>query len=212
MKYYLTISPKSLENTLISESKRLMRKVYGKKVEKIYYRIKTKDKLDNPRRLFIKGDGKVLEVEVNPHISLVQNIELENIHDFVEKTKEICRKYKTINLEFVGVGNYNMDFTFFVEFKKVPNLEKLRSELLKLSRPFLSDEEYKQHFEVNYIPHATLLYDDIAPEKVTKAYKLLDIEKFKKPVIVQEILLWEITVSSQKIVARLPLSKGNKRF
>ena len=209
MKYYFAISPKSLEDALISESKRLMKEVYGKEVEKIYYRVKTKDRLDNPRRLFIKGDGKVLEAEVKPHISLVQNIELENINDFAVKAKEICGRYNTINLEFVGVGNYDMDFTFFVEFKNVSNLEKLRSELLELSKPFLSDEEYKQHIDVDYVPHATVLYDDIDPGKVTRAYKLLDVEKFKKPVLVQEILLWEVTASDQKIVARLPLKENN---
>jgi len=205
MKYYLAISPKSLEDTLISESKRLVKEVYNKKVKKIYYRVKTKDRLDNPRRLFIKGDGRVLEAEVKPHISLVHNIELENVNDFAEKAKEICARYDDINLEFVRVGNYGMDFTFFVEFKSTPSLKELRSELLELSKPFLSDEEYKQHIDVDYVPHTTVLYDDIDPEKVARAYKLLDVEKFKKSTLVQEILLWEMAASDQKIVARLPL-------
>jgi len=205
MKYYFAISPKSLEDDLISESKRLMSEVYNKKVEKIYYRVKTKNQLDNPRRSFIKGNGAILDAELKPHISLVHSIELENINDFIEKAKKICSNYDTFSLEFAGVGNYDMDFTFFVKFKNIPILEKLRFELLKLSKPFLSDEEYKQHLDANYIPHATVLYDDIDPEKVIKAYKLLDVEKFNKPVLVQEILLWEVTASGQKIVAKLPL-------
>lgn len=207
MKYYFVISPKSLEDALIFESKRLMGKVYGKEVEKIYYRVKTKNQLDNPRRLFIKGDGKVVEAEVKPHISLVHNIEIENINDFVKKAKEICGTYNTFSLEFTEAGNYDMNFTFFVGFKSVPSLEKLHFELLELSKPFLSDEEYSQHIDVNYVPHATVLYDDIDPEKVIKAYRLLDIEKFKTSVLVKEILLWEVTASDQKIVAKLPLRK-----
>lgn len=182
-----------------------MKEVYGREVEKIYYRVKTKDKLDNPRRLFIKGGGRVLETEFEPHISLVHNIELENINDFVKKAKEICERYDVFKLEFVGTGNYGMDFTFFVKFKNSPSLEKLRSELLGLSKPFLSDEEYRQHTGVNYVPHATVLYDDIDPEKLLKAYELLDLEKFKTSVSVQEILLWEVTASDQKPVVRLPL-------
>jgi len=205
MKYYFAISPKSLEDALIFESKRLMREVYGKEVEKIYYRVKTKDQLDNPRRLFIKGDGRVLEAEVRPHISLVHNIESENINDFAEKAKEICGRYDAINLEFAGAGNYDMNFTFFVGFKNVPSLEKLRSELLELSKPFLTNEEYKQQVDVDYVPHATVLYDDFDPKRVARAYKLLDVEKLKKPVLVQEILLWEVTASDQKVVARLSL-------
>ena len=205
MKYYLAISPESLEDTLISESKRLMKEVYDRRVKKIYYRVKTKDKLDNPHRLFIKGDGRVLEAEIEPHISLVHNIELENINDFIKEAKEICGRYNVIKLEFVGAGNYGMDFTFFVEFKNSPSLEKLRSELLRLSKPFLSEEEYKQHTDVNYVPHATVLYDDVDPEKLLKAYKLLNIERFKTPILAQEILLWETTASDQKLVERLPL-------
>jgi 2'-5' RNA ligase len=208
MKYFFAISPKSLEDALISESKRLMREMYGKKVERIYYRVRTKNRLDNPRRLFIKGDGKVVEVEVKPHISLVHNIELENINDFVKKAKKICGRYDAFSLEFAGAGNYNMNFTFFVGFKSIPSLEKLRFELLELSKPFLSDEEYRQHLDVNYIPHATVLYDDIDPKKVNKAYLLLDVKKFKKPVLVREILLWETTASDLKIVARLPLKNN----
>ncbi len=207
MKYYLVISPKSLENSLISESKKLMREVYDKKVAKIYYRVKTKNQLDNPRRLFIKGDGRVLEAEVNPHIALIHNIDLKNSDDFIKKAKKICGTYNTFSLEFTGAGNYDMDFTFFVGFKSVPSLEKLRFELLELSKPFLSNEEYDQHIAVNYVPHATVLYDDIDPVKVIKAYKLLDIEKFKTPIFVKEILLWEVTASDQKIVAKLPLRK-----
>lgn len=205
MKYYFVISPKSLEDALIFESKRLMSEVYGKDVEKIYYRVETKDQLDNPRRLFIKGDGKVLETEVKPHISLVHNIEPENINDFAVKAKEICRRYDAINLEFAGVGNYDMDFTFFVRFKINASLENLRSDLLRLSKSFMSNEEYLQHIDVDYVPHATVLYDDIDSDKVLRAYKMLDVEKFKKSILVQEILLWEVTASDQKIVARLPL-------
>lgn len=208
MKYFFAISPKSLEDTLISESKRLMGEVYGKKVERIYYRVRTKDRLDNPRRLFIKGDGRVVEVEIKPHISLVHNIELEDINDFVKKAKKICSRYEAFSLEFTGAGNYDMDFTFFVEFKNISSLEKLRFELLELSKPFLSDEEYRQHLDVNYIPHATVLYDDIDPQKVNKAYSLLDVEKFKKPVFVQEMFLWEATASGLKIVAKLPLKNN----
>jgi len=204
--YFFAISPKSLENAIISESKRLMKEIYGKKVEKIYYRIKTKSQLDNPRRMFIKGNGRVIEVELEPHISLVQGMEFYELkNDFIEKVKQICILYSPFNLEFARVGNYDMDFTFFIEFKNITGLEKLRLKLLKLSKPFLSDEGYKQHIDVNYVPHATVLYDDIDPKKVIKAYKLIDIEKFKKPILVEEILLCEVTFSCQRIVAKFPL-------
>jgi 2'-5' RNA ligase len=205
MKYYLVISPKTLEDSLISESKRLMENIYSKEVKAIYYRVKTKDKLDNPRRLFIKGNGKVLEAEVRPHISLVHNIDLEKVDDFTQKAKAVCKKHRPINLEFTGIGNYGMNFTFFVKFICPPDLKRLRSELLQLSKPFMSAEEYNQHTDVGYIPHATILYDDINPQKVMRAYKMLDEGKFIKPVTIKEIILWEVTAVSQKVIARFPL-------
>lgn len=205
MKHYLVISTKVLEKSLNSESKKLMKQVYGKDVNKIYYRIKTKTELDNPRRLFIKGDGKILEVEIEPHISLVHNIELEKVEDFILKAKEICKKYRHMNLEYAGIGNYDMDFTFFVKFICPFELISLRLELLNLSKPYMSEAEYEQHTSVNYIPHATILYDDIDPKKVLAAYKLFDINKFTQTLEVNEFILWKVSLESQEIVARLPL-------
>ena len=193
-KYYLVISPETLRDTLVSESKRLMKDIYGKEVGNIYYRVKTKDQLENPRRLFIKGDGRVLEAEVEPHIALVHNLELEDVDSFVKQAKGICNRYSVFSLEYLGVGNYDMDFTFFVKYKSIVALEKLRLELLELSKPFLSDDEYKQHIDVNYVPHATVLYDDMDPEKVSGAYKQLEAKKFEKSVPITEILLWKTSV------------------
>ncbi len=207
MKYYFVISPKLLENVLTPESKRLMKEIYNKKVTSLYYRIKTKQQLDNPRRLFIKGDGQVIETEVKPHISLVHNIEPKDIKDFITKAKNICIKHNVINLEFDKVGNHDMDFTFYVGFKNNPDLHKLRLDLLKLSRPLLTVEEYNQHIEVVYVPHATVLYDDIDPKKVNEAYKKFNIGKFKKTILVQEVLLWEVTTSGQNVIAKFPLNR-----
>ncbi len=206
MEYSFAILPTSLKNTLISESKRLMNKVYGKKVKKIYYRVKTKDYLDNPRRLFFRGDGRVIEAEVDPHVSLIHGIEIKDVSDFVKKAQKICSSYNTFNLEFLKKGNYNMDFTFFVRFKNIPNLGKLRSELLDLSKSFMPKEKYQQHVDASYVPHATVLYDDIDPERVNRAYKLLDTKRFQKPIFVQELVLHKMTASGQEIVAKLNLN------
>jgi 2'-5' RNA ligase len=206
MTYYLIISPKALEETLISESKRLMKDVYGKNVENIYYRVKTTDKLENPRKLFIKGDGRIVEAEYKPHISVIHDIETNNINDFIEKVKIMCAKYSSINLMFDDVGNYGMDFTFFIGFKNNPELDKLRWELLELSKPYIPEEKYQHYLQVSYIPHATVIYDDVNPEKVDKAFKLFDKTKFEKPIIVTEIELWMVDGQNQETIAKIPLA------
>lgn len=207
MKYYLEIVPSSLEKILISESKRLVKEIYGKSVKNIFYRVQTKEHLDNPRKIFLKGDGRILEGEIKPHVSLIHNIELteENIDGFIKLAKEISKKYPPFKLEFESVGNYGMNFTFFIKFKNVPKLNKLRSELLDLSKTYMSKEEYSQHISVKYTPHSTVLYDDIDPEKVKKAHHLLNISKFKKSILVKDVLLWEVTPTRQEVIAKFPL-------
>lgn len=69
----------------------------------------------------------------------------------------------------------------------------------------MSEEEYHHNVEKDYIPHATLLYDDIDPEKVLEAYKLVDVTKFGKGIPVSEIVLWEVTATEQKPVASFKL-------
>ncbi len=207
MKHYLVITPQPLIKALVSESKRLVKAVYEKDVNLLYYRVQTKQKLDNPRRLFIKGDGQVLEAQVGPHISLVHNIELDGTKEFGAKVKNICSMYEPLKLEYKGVGNYGMDFTFFIQFKENPILEKLRAELLEVSREYMSKEEHAQHIDGEFIPHATVLYDDIDPEKVLKAYKLLDRSKFKVVMPVKEIAIWEMSTKGQNHIASFKLGK-----
>ncbi len=205
MKYYLVITPQPLIDALLDESRRLLKTVYNKEVDLLYYRVETKQELDNPRRLFIKGDGRVIETQVKPHISLIHNIELENPEDFILEARDICSKYAPIELTFNGVGNYDMDFTFFVGFNPEPELEKLRNDLLSICKSHMSEEEYHHNVEKDYIPHATLLYDDVDPEKVMEAYRLLDRTKFNKNIPVLEIVLWEVSAAEQKPIAAFKL-------
>ncbi len=204
MKHYLVITPDSLIDALLSESRRLMKDVYERDVELLYYRMQTKQTLDNPRRIFIKGDGQVIEAEVKPHITLVQNIELENASDFVHQAKAICSSYKPFELEYKGVGNYGMDFTFYVAFKRNEILEEIRERLLEICRDYMSAEAYDQHIADTYVPHATVIYDDIDSEKVLQAYDLLDRSKFSQGVSVGEIVLWGAS-STEDVVARFKL-------
>jgi 2'-5' RNA ligase len=207
-KYHIVINPKRLISSVLEESKNIQQKIYSNNGKEIYFRVKTKSKLDNPRRLFIKGDGRVIEVQVKPHLSLVQNIELpeSETHDFFETIEEISKKYKPFYLEFDGVGNYNQSFTFFLKFRSNEFLTKMRYEILTESKKYLTQEEYKQHISVDFIPHITVLYDDIDPRKVGEAQKLLNTKKFKDPILVDNIQIWEVAGTEQKVTKTIILS------
>jgi 2'-5' RNA ligase len=207
MKDYIVVYPEALIALVLAESKKIQKEIYSQEGSEIYFRIKTKDKIDNPRRFFFKGDGRIIEAQVKPHLSLVQNIELPESETkiFFEKIEKIAKEYKPFYLEFDGVGNYGQSFTFFLRFKDNDFLTKLRGEILAESRKYLTDDEYNQHTSVNFVPHITLLYDDIDPEKVERAQKLLDIQKFKEPVLIDNIQIWEVNGSDLRPVKTIHL-------
>lgn len=207
MKYYLVITPQPLIDALLSESQRLVKTIYDKEVTQLYYRVQTRQILDNPRRLFVKGDGQIFELQVKPHISLVHNIELEDPADFIQLVEDVCAKHHPCELQYAGTGNYDMDFTFFVHFHSEPSLEALRNDLLQISIEHMAEDEYQQHFDEEFIPHATVLYDDVDPEKVLKAYEMLDESKFNQNIPVTTVTLWEVSAADQKVVKTFELAE-----
>lgn len=207
MKYYLVLTPDPIIQAILDESKRIVKTVYDKDVDQLYYRVQTKEVLDHPRRLFFKGDGRVIEASVRPHISLVHNIELEEIAEFVEQARRICDAHPASNLIFDSFGNHGLDFTFYVKFQDNPEILALRNELLALCKGHMSEEEYQQHVEEAFVPHATILYDDIDPEKVDTAFTMLDKTRFSHDVPVTEVVLWQVSAVEQKPVATFSLRK-----
>ena len=60
MKYSLVIAPRELTHAIASGSNRLVKTIYGKDVMGVYYRVKTVEHQENPRRVFTKGSGEIL--------------------------------------------------------------------------------------------------------------------------------------------------------
>lgn len=207
MKYYIVISPQKLMTSILKESKEIQRKVYSINGTGIFFRVKTVEKLDNPRRLFLKGDGRIVEVQIKPHLSLVHNIELEDSQKelFIRDVKAVVSKYNKFYLNPDGVGNYNQDFTFFLKFKPNSDILNLRKDLLQISKRYLLKEEYKQHTDVDFIPHITILYDDVDPKSVEKSQILFKKENFKKPILIDNIQIWQVTPKELKAIKSLSL-------
>jgi len=207
MKYYVVISPNKLISKILKESKKIQSQVYGQEGNEIYFRVKTGEKRDNPRRMFLKGDGRIVKAQVKPHISLVHNAEPkeQKLEEFFNEIDKIAGGFKKFYLEPDGIGNYNQDFTFFLRFKNNDKIVDLRSKILEASRKYLTEEEYRRYISVSFVPHITILYDDIDPEKVKKAQSLLNISQFKDPVLVDNVQIWEAAVTDQKVVKQINL-------
>src|SRR5680860_980206 len=160
MKYSLVIAPRALTHAITTESKRLLKNIYGKDVEGVYYRVKTVEQQENPRRVFMKGDGEILEFEVRPHITLVQDLDFpeEKRTDFVKKIAEALINQSEFVLNPIGIGDYNQSFTFYIEFQQNHSVENLFKKVLSVSKNFLPKEKFVRYTQKVFIPHTTIIY------------------------------------------------------
>ena len=155
----------------------------------------------------MKGNGEILEFEVKPHITLVQDLEFpeEKVTDFIEKIKKVLLDQRKFMLNPIGIGDYDQDFTIYIEFQQNSSIDNLFNKLLSISQNFLSEERAERYRQKVFIPHATILYDDIDPEKIKKAEMQLDKTIFSHSIEVSEIELWALTPKEQKIIKSFSL-------
>lgn len=208
MEYLLAIAPTELTNPIISESKRLIKEIYQKETSGVYYRIKTEQHQDNPRRVFIKGKGEILESDYKPHITLISDIELPNdkLPDLIRSLEKELANQKNFVLNPIGIGDYGQDFTFYIEFQQNRTLTTIFKKALLVIRNYIPKEKYERHRKRTYVPHATILYDDIDPKKVKAAEEMLNKDLFNKSIKVNEIELWALETNRQNIIKKFPLT------
>lgn len=208
MEYVIVIAPRVLTQTINSESKRIIKEVYGKDTKGVYYRIKTAQHQKNPRRVFTKGNGEILEFNSKPHITLVQDLDLpmEKVRDFIRDIEDVVKNQKSFTLNLKGFGDYNQGFTFYIEFKKNREVGLLFERILEASRPYLAQEKYDRIRNRIFVPHATLLYDDVDPKKVKTAESRINKDLFNRKIKVSAIELWTFGGDKQGIIHIFPLA------
>ena len=209
MQVSIVISPKELEERIISESKRIVKKIYGQNISGILYRIKTKQKPDNPRKVFIRGNGDVLEFDIHPHITLVQNLDLTDgqIIEIGEKIESISRVTNKFSLYSLRTGDYEQNFTIYIEFKLSEEINKLFKETLEITKPYMSEDMYAKYLKRIYVPHATIIYDDASENKIKEAKKILNTNIFDASINVKGIEMWKVISGKREIIKKFPLKR-----
>jgi 2'-5' RNA ligase len=208
MKYLLVIAPRLISNSIVSESKRLVKTIYGKEINGIYYRAVTVKTQENPRRMFLNGNREILEFNIKPHITLSQDIDITevNLPIFIATVEKVLANQRSFTLYPLEIGDYGQDFTFYLEYRKNPQIVSLFKKILAVSKSYIPEERYKVYSQRIFIPHTTILYDDIDPIKVKLAEAMLNRDLFDQPVRVTEVELWTLNPNYQDIVHKFPLS------
>lgn len=174
MSYAILISPpERIKNKIIHISRNIVQKVYSKEVDSILYRVKSRPKNNEPRKLFIQGNGKVYEFDLPPHSSLLKPFDTDcDSEEIIFKTKDIAGQFSPFKTKTVKVADHGEPFTFFLQLEATEAFFQLENKLFKRLHPFFPKRKH-----LKFRPHITLLYDDANYELAKKARGLVDEEK-----------------------------------
>ncbi len=190
IEYRVQIHPSGeMEEPLKEQLSLIAKKVYGKETDKVVYRVLRVKEQTNPRKLFIPGDGEVVEAEILPHIALGQKIMIEEKDEdkVIRRMKEIASVTKPFELYSTRLGDYGEDFTIFVAFSQSNEADKLVLKIREKMEQF--SPSYKEKRDVL---HFTLVYDDVNPTNIEKAWKVVEEDKLiNKKLRVTSIWLWK---------------------
>jgi len=158
--------------------------------------------------MFLKGNGEILVFHHKPHITLIGDINLpeSKLPNFARSLEKVLENQKSFFLNPLGIGDYDQDFTFYIEFEQNPNLTSIFKKVLFMTRKYITKEKYKIYVQRTYIPHTTILYDNIEAKKVKRAKKMLNKDLFKQPIKVREIELWTLKSHKQINCNKIPLA------
>lgn len=200
------ITPSEFTNPIISESRRIFKKIYKKDIDGVYYRVKTAQYKGHIRRMYLKGNGEILEFIHIPHITLIGGIEIteKKLPDLINNLKKNLANRKKFVLNPLGIGDYDQAFTFYIEFEQNPILTSILKESLIVTEKYLPNKKYKTHKLKTFVPHTTILYDDIDPEKVKAAEEMLNKDLLKHSIHVNELELWGL--ESHKLINSIKIS------
>lgn len=188
--YRVMLHPSSeLEKAVRKQLEKIAEDVYGKKTDDVIFRVKTVEKQTNPRKIFIPGNGDVVELEIFPHITLGQKIVInEGDEDKVlQQLKEIATSFKPFTLYSTELGDYGENFTIFLAFAQSKDADGLVSIINKKMEPFLGKKKERRD-----ILHITLLYDDVDPDNIEKTWKIISKDGLiNKKLPVVSLWLWK---------------------
>ncbi len=189
MEYRVMLHPAGEVESVVSKQLRKVAKtVFNKDTSNVVYRVKTVNRQTNPRKLYVKGDGNIIEAELFPHITLSQKIVIneEDEGKIAEKLLEIVKSFKPFTLYSSEIGDYGEDFTIYLTFADNKEVERLFSDVNLRLKPFFDKAREKRD-----ILHISLLYDDTGGENIEKARKVIKTNTLvNKELPISSLWLW----------------------
>ncbi len=189
MDYRIMIHPSGdIKELLENQLNIIAKEVYGKDTQNVVFRIKTEQSYGNRRKLFIPGGGEIIEMELAPHITLSQKIEIdEKDENKLIAMLENVIKIRPFDLTSANLGDYGEYFTIFLSFSQNVHLDELRGRINDGFKDLFSKEKEKRD-----IPHITLVYDDMNERNFKKAWSVIDRNILMgKQISVKSIWLWK---------------------
>ncbi len=176
-----------VEQVLKPQLATIARDVYGKNTEDVVFRVKKLPEHTNRRKLFFLGNGEVVDLEVFPHITLSQKIEMDEGQEYVlfERMGRVAT-FTPFTLTSSHVGDYGEDFTIFLAYEDNKTADNLKDTITAEFGEFFSQEK-----ETRDILHTTLVYDDTNAENFKNAWALINKESLiSKKLPVGSVWLW----------------------
>lgn len=192
MEYYIMIHPSGkFLKAFAKQIRKIAQEIYNEKNNQgqVIYRVLTAKKQTNPRKLFIPGDGKVVKFKISPHITLTPKIEIkeEKEAQLISNIREAIKGIPPFSLKPERIDDYGEGFTLFVAFRASKRIEALKGKLTPALKKSFSPRK-----ELRDILHATLLYDDMNKDCVTKAKSLIDQDSvLREEFLVDTVWLWK---------------------
>ena len=191
IEYRVQIHPSGEMNDSLTKQLSFIAKiVYGKETDKVVYRVLRVKQHSNPRKLYVPGDGEVVEGELLPHIGLGQKIVIEEKDEdkVIRRIEKVASDTKPFMLTSTKLGDYGEDFTIFVAYSQSDHIDeldlKIREKMKQFSPP--GEKVFRDVF------HFTLVYDDVSPENINKAWKAIEEDGLvNKELQVNSIWLWK---------------------
>lgn len=188
--YRLMVHPTGDVGLRLKEQlKKIGGEVYHRETEKVIFRVRTTTSQSNPRKLFIPGEGKIIEVEILPHITLSQKMVIKEEHEgeLVEIVEGIAQETKSFAMAATKIDDYGEDFTIFLAFAQSPSADRL-IELIssRLGRFFTAEREKRD------VLHTTLIYDDVDSKNIESARGIIEGNKLiGQKLSVDSLWLWK---------------------
>jgi 2'-5' RNA ligase len=190
MEYRLVLPPSGeLETTMRNQLRVLARKIYNKDTDDVIFRIKTVAKYTNPRKLFVPGNGRIIQIKVPPHLTVSQKIQIDEQNEelLISLIKKVLIDIKSFALITSYVGDYGENFTIFVAFETNKEVDSLINSLKNFLSDYFTEEKEKRD-----ILHSTLIYDDASKENINKARQLINKEALiKQKLLINSVWLWK---------------------